>query len=241
MRRVNPVKKFYVLQHIDCEPLGIWEEELKRWYARYEYIKVWEGAPLPEPENTLAAIVLGGPMSVNDTENFPFVTKEIEYLRKLVDAKVHVLGVCLGAQLLAAALGAEISNGSKAEIGYSTITLTHEGTEDRLMLGFPMEFPVFQWHEQGFELPRGAKRLAGTEDYPNQAFRYENVWGLQFHLEVTPAMTENFSQAYADMLEQAPNLTPRKLKEQAAVNGHMVTLYGRQVIRRFWDSVTTGD
>jgi GMP synthase (glutamine-hydrolysing) len=235
------VKKFYVLQHIECEPLGIWEEELKRWYARYEYVKVWEGAPMPEPENTLAAIILGGPMSVNDTDNFPYLAQEMEYLRKLTEAKVHVLGVCLGAQLLAAALGAKISNGPKAEIGYATTTLTHIGTQDRLMLGFPMEFPVFQWHEQGFDLPKGAERLAGTEEYPNQAFRYENSWGLQFHLEVTPEMVVGFSQEYAEMLDRVPNLTPQKLKEHAATKGHMVTLYGRQVIRRFWDSVTAID
>jgi len=232
------VKKFYVLQHIECEALGIWEEELKRWYARYEYVKVWEEAKMPAPENTLAAIVLGGPMSVNDTENYPFIIKEIEYLQKLIEAKVHVLGVCLGAQLLAAALGAKITNGPRAEIGYSTATLTHEGPQDPLMLGFPMELPVFQWHEQGFDLPPGAERLAGTDDYPNQAFRFENIWGFQFHLEVTPEMVGEFGKEYADMLERVPNLNYSKLMEQASAKGHMVTLYGRQVIRRFWDSVT---
>ncbi|MCD4812198.1 type 1 glutamine amidotransferase [bacterium] len=232
------MKKFYVLQHIECEPLGIWEEELKRWYARYEYVKVWEGAAMPAPEDTLAAIILGGPMSVNDSENHPYLTAEIDYIKKLIDRKVHVLGVCLGAQVIAAALGAKIINGSRSEIGYSSVTLTHEGVADPLLLGFPMDLPVFQWHEQGFELPKGAERFAGTEDYPNQAFRYGNAWGFQFHLEVTPELVATFAQAYGEMLARVPSLTPQKLKDDANAKGHMVSLYGRQVIRRFWDSVT---
>lgn len=235
------VKKLYVLQHIGCESLGIWEEELKRWHARYEYIKVWEGSELPAPENTLAAIVLGGPMSANDTENYPFIAKEIEYLQRLIEAKIHVLGMCLGGQFLAAALGSKIVNGPGPEIGYSTVTLTPEGTQDTLMLGFPMELPVFQWHEQGFDLPKGAERLAGTDDYPTQAFQYENIWGFQFHLEVTPEMAAGFGEEYAGLVERIPNFTSQKLKEQAVAKGHMVTLYGRQVIRRFWDSVTAAD
>ncbi|MBN1596072.1 type 1 glutamine amidotransferase [candidate division FCPU426 bacterium] len=235
------MKKFYVLQHIDCEPLGIWEEELKRWYARYEYIRVWEGVSMPAVEDTLAAIVLGGPMSANDADNYPFMHREIKYLRQLVDQNIHVLGVCLGAQMLASALGATVSNGPRAEIGYSTVTLNHAGTQDALMLAFPRELPVFQWHEQGFYLPKGAECLAGTEDYPNQAFRYKNAWGFQFHLEVTPEMVGEFGRQYADMLARIPQLTMVKLMEQAQVKGHMVTLYGRQVIRRFWDSVTAVD
>lgn len=232
------MKKLYVLQHVECETLGVWEEELKRWYARFEYVKLWQGQPLPEPENTLAAIVLGGPMSVNDVDQHPFLEKELEYLRRLLALDVHVLGVCLGAQLLAAALGAKVANGPKAELGYSRVMLTYDGVKDALLLGFPMELPVFQWHEQGFELPQGAVRLAGSDDYPNQVFRHGHAWGFQFHLEVTPEMAELFSRQYADMLVRASGVTRHKIAEQAATLGQVASLYGRQLIRRFWDSVT---
>jgi GMP synthase (glutamine-hydrolysing) len=232
------MKKLFVLQHVEREHLGVWEEELKRWYARFEYVRLWQGQKLPAPEETLAAIVLGGPMSVNDADQHPFLVKELDYLRRLMDADVHVLGVCLGAQLLAAALGAKVANGPRAEFGYSRVMLTYDGIKDTLLLGFPMELPVFQWHEQGFELPPGAVRLAGTDDYPNQVFRHGHAWGFQFHLEVTPEMAEQFARDHEEMLAAVPGLSRHKVVEQAGTLGQVSSLYGRQLIRRFWDSVT---
>ncbi len=232
------MKKLYVLQHVEQEHLGVWEEELKRWYARFEYVRLWQGQPLPAPENTLAAIVLGGPMSVNDAGEHPFLAKELDYLRRLMELDVHVLGVCLGAQLLAAALGAKVANGPRAEFGYSRVMLTYDGVKDTLLLGFPMELPVFQWHEQGFELPEGAVRLAGTDDYPNQVFRRNHAWGFQFHLEVTPEMAEQFARDNEELLASIPGLSRHKVVEQAGSLGQVSALYGRQLIRRFWDSVT---
>ncbi|MEW6516163.1 MAG: type 1 glutamine amidotransferase [candidate division FCPU426 bacterium] len=232
------MKKLYVLQHAESEPLGVWEEELKRWYARFEYVRLWQGQPLPQPEDTLAAIVLGGSMNVDDTEQHPFLIKELEYLRRLLEMDVHVLGVCLGAQLMAAALGAQVTNGPRAEIGYSRVMLTYDGVKDALLLGFPMELPVFQWHEQGFELPQGAIRLASTDEYPNQAFRHGHAWGFQFHLEVTPEMAEGFAREHEETLVRLHGLSRHKLAEQAGTVGQVASLYGRQLIRRFWDSVT---
>lgn len=231
-------KKFFILQHVECEPLGIWEEELKRWHARYEYIELWKGQEIPEPKDTLASIILGGPMNVDETMDHPFITKEIDYIKALVDEDIHVLGVCLGAQLLAAALGARVSKGPKAEIGYKHVTLTPHGADNRLFRGFPMTLPVFQWHSQGFELPSGAEQLATSDDFANQAFCYNKAWGLQFHAEVTPELVDGFAEAYAEELEIQPGVTRNKLKEQANSQGQMVALYGRQLIRRFWDSVT---
>jgi GMP synthase (glutamine-hydrolysing) len=230
------MKKIYVIQHVQTEPLGIWEEELQRWYAPFEYVPLWEGKPLPAPESTLAAIVMGGPMNVSDQGTVPFLRPEIEYLQELCRRRTHVLGVCLGAQLLAASLGAQVGPGPRAEIGYMTLTLTPTGAEDVLLSGFPMELPVFQWHGQGFDLPDGATRLATSPDYENQAFRAGNAWGFQFHLEVTPQLVDEWAVLGANEI-QAVGLSRAKLAEQAGAHGQMVALYGRQVIRRFWDSV----
>lgn len=231
-------KKFYVLQHAECETLGIWAEELKRWHSRYEYVKLWDNDRLPSSKETLAAIILGGPMNVDDHDQYPFLTDEINYIKELVDQDKHVLGVCLGAQLIAKALGGHVSKGPKTEIGYTNVTLTPHGADNRLFQGFPMTLPVFQWHSQGFTLPTGSELLASSDVYPNQAFAVGKVWGLQFHAEVTPELADEYARVYAEELALVSGLTRTKLKEQAIAHGRMVALYGRQIIRRFWDSVT---
>ena len=109
------------------------------------------------------------------------------------------LGVCLGAQLIAKAAGAEITAGEEKEIGWHPLTLTEEGKKDRLLTGLPDTFPVFQWHGETFDIPRGAVCLAGSERYSNQAFRLgEKVYGLQFHLETTQPMIIDWLDLYRE-------------------------------------------
>jgi GMP synthase-like glutamine amidotransferase len=230
------MKKIYVLQHVPSEPLGIWEEELHRWHAPFTCLKLWEGEPLPEPKAALGAIVMGGPMNVEEQDRFPHLKAEIEFIRALVALETPVLGVCLGGQLLAAALGARVGYGPEPEIGYAQVTLTPVGAEDTLFTGFPMTLPVFQWHAQGFELPKGAVLLAASPGYPHQAFRFGKAWGLQFHLEVTPEMVLEWARDGERDLQKA-GLTPALLSEQIHEQAQMVSLYGRQVIRRFWDAI----
>lgn len=231
------MKKIHVLQHLPDEPLGTWEEELERWHAPFEYIRLWDGIALPKPEQALAAIILGGTMNVEDAHQHPWMSAEMEYIRALLQRQTPVLGVCLGAQMLAHVLGARVQDGRAPEIGYMTVTLTPEGAEDTLLTGFPMELPVFQWHQQGFDLPAGAVRLAGGSAFPEQAFRHGRSWGLQFHLEVTPALVEQWCRRGAEFINRLPGLSADKIMEQAADQGQMVALYGRQVIRRFWESL----
>jgi len=123
------------------------------------------------------------------------------------------------------------------EIGYAHVTLTPTGAEDILFSGFPMELPVFQWHRQGFDLPAGALHLAQGRDYPHQAFRHGKAWGFQFHLEVTPDLVDLWAGSRPDELNAADGLTREKLAEQAAASHQVVSLYGRQLIRRFWDAL----
>ncbi len=231
------MKKLYILQNSEAEPLGIWQEELSRWHAPFEYIPLWQDRPVPPPESTLAAIVLGGPQNVAEQDRYPNLGRQIEYLQRLNARATPVLGVCLGAQLLAAALGARVNPGPAWEIGYAHVTLTPTGAEDILFSGFPMELPVFQWHRQGFDLPAGALHLAQGRDYPHQAFRHGKAWGFQFHLEVTPDLVDLWAGSRPDELNAADGLTREKLAEQAAASHQVVSLYGRQLIRRFWDAL----
>ena len=230
------MKKIFVLQHVAAEPLGVWEEELRRWHAPFEVIKLWLGQPLPGPESALAAIILGGPMNVGDQDRLPQLKSEIDFISRLAAAETPQLGVCLGAQLLAAALGAHVGFGPGPEIGYMDVTLTPVGAEDTLLCGFPMALPVFQWHAQGFELPGRAELLATSVNYPQQAFRSGKAWGFQFHLEVTPELVQAWAQAGEKELLKA-GISQDQLTEQIRTRAQMVSLYGRRVIRRFWDAL----
>jgi GMP synthase-like glutamine amidotransferase len=138
---------------------------------------------------------MGGPMGVADTDAHPNLPAEIELIATLVEFNVPVLGICLGAQLLARALGANVYPGPKAEIGPGTVKLTAAGRVDPVLAAADHgeELPVVHWHGETFDLPVGALRLASSEHYPNQAFRFgARAYGLQFHVEVDRALAEEW-------------------------------------------------
>jgi GMP synthase (glutamine-hydrolysing) len=141
---------------------------------------------LPRPEQIDWLIVMGGPMGVYETDKYVWLNKEIEFIEKVISQQKAVLGVCLGAQLIARALGARVYPNHEKEIGWFPIKLTEDGKQSVLFDGFPEEFSVLHWHGDTFELPQEAVRLAESEACQNQAFVYaDRVVGLQFHLEFT--------------------------------------------------------
>ena len=150
------------------------------------------GDPLPETLDAHDAVVIfGGPMSANDGHVTPGIRAELEFVPTVLDAGTTLIGICLGAQIVARALGAAITRHPDGitEIGYTAISPTPEGR--RL---FDPPTMVYQWHREGFELPRGATLLAENEVFVNQAFRYgEATWGVQFHPEVTRAIVERWT------------------------------------------------
>ena len=179
----------HVIQNDPEVPAGIIGAELRRQGAPWQAVKVFLGEPLPEPRDSSGVIVLGGAMGANDDRLYPFLTKEKEFIRTTAAAGTPYLGICLGGQLLAAALGARVASDRWAEIGTSTVALTAAGKADPLLRGVPGEFPVFQWHHDSFDLPPSAVLLASSPVCPHQAFRAgERAWGLQFHPEVDEAI-----------------------------------------------------
>jgi GMP synthase-like glutamine amidotransferase len=141
---------------------------------------------LPEPEQIAALIVLGGAMGANDDGRHPFLNDLKSLIRQVVAARIPYMGICLGGQLLAAALGAKVASHRWEELGTLTVSLTEEGRTDPLFRGIPDQFGTFQWHHDSFDIPDGGILLASSERCPHQAFRAGGcAWGLQFHPEVT--------------------------------------------------------
>jgi GMP synthase-like glutamine amidotransferase len=144
------------------------------------------GDPLPEVRDVTALIVMGGAMGANDDRRHPFLNDLKTFIRQAVSAGIPYLGICLGGQLLAAALGAQVVSGRWEELGSLKVALTEEGRRDPLFSSLPDEFVTFQWHHDSFDIPEGGVVLASSPACCNQAFRVgAHAWGVQFHPEVT--------------------------------------------------------
>jgi GMP synthase-like glutamine amidotransferase len=174
----------HILQHVPFEDVGSMAPWLAKAGAGVSYTRFFENHALPRIRDFDLIIIMGGPMSVNDESVLPWLTIEKEYIRDAVHAGVAVLGVCLGAQLIASALGARVYPNAHKEIGWFQVE-AEPVKEGSLIL--PKTFRAFHWHGETFDLPAGALRLARSQACENQAFQVgRNVIGLQFHLEATP-------------------------------------------------------
>ncbi len=181
-----------VIRHVEIEDLGYLGEALERNGIRSEYV---DAESLPDDAGAVrdsGLVVLGGPMGAYEADRYPHLRAEIELIRAFLAAERPVLGICLGAQLLAAAAGARVYPGERGkEIGWAPVQLTEAGVHDPLWTGFPESFDTFHWHGDTFDLPAGAELLAHTEAYV-QAFRLgPAAYGVQFHPEVVPAQLES--------------------------------------------------
>jgi GMP synthase (glutamine-hydrolysing) len=190
-----------VLQHIACEPPGAFEDVLRAAGADIHRVELDEGEPLPSWRDYVAIVAMGGPMSVNDDAELPWLTAEKQAVAEAVRAGVPYWGSCLGVQLLAASLGARVYPGTQPEVGVLPVTLTDDARADPVFSEIPAEFLTLQWHGDTFDLPDGAVRLASSPAYPNQGFRFGQVaYGVQFHVEVTGQMAREWAEvpAYAE-------------------------------------------
>jgi GMP synthase (glutamine-hydrolysing) len=214
-----------VLQHIACEPPGVYEDVMRERGASIIRVELDRGELLPE-----------GPMSVNDDADLPWLTSEKRSIANAVRAGTPYFGACLGVQLLAASLGARVYAGPSPEVGLLTVRLTEDGATDPLFAGLPDDILALQWHGDTFDLPSGAVRLAGSDAYPNQAFRFGRAaYGVQFHLEVSPEMAAEWARvpeygAYLDRV-LGPGSLPGLLREfdaaSPALMDHARVLFAR--------------
>jgi len=193
-----------VLQHIACEPPGVFEDVLRERGAALRRVELDEGEPLPDWREFDAIVAMGGPMSVNDDAQLPWLTDEKRLIGEAVRDGTPYWGVCLGVQLLAASLGARVYAGPAPEVGILPVELTLDGLMDPVFQGLPHEVPTLQWHGDTFDLPHDAVRLASSPAYPNQAFRVQKAYGVQFHLEVSAEMVREWAEVpeYVSSLER---------------------------------------
>ena len=192
-----------VLQHIACEPPAAYEDELLAWGAALQRVMVDQGEPVPDWREFAGIIAMGGPMGTYEDGRLPWLVAEKQLIADAARAGTPYWGVCLGAQLLASALGARVYAGPAPEVGVLSVFRTSAAAADPVFARCPDEFPALQWHADTFELPRGATRLARSPAYEQQAFTFSRAYGLQFHLEIDSALTTEWGQvpAYADSLE----------------------------------------
>jgi len=189
-----------LVQHIECEGPGYLEDFLHDNGIEYEIARMYEGEQLHD--NFDALIVLGGPMNVYEEVRYPYLKRLNKTIKNFVIMGGHYLGFCLGGQLLAKALGAKVRKNQTKEIGNFEIRLTDGGVEDQLFKGFSTVFPALEWHGDTFEIPTGAIKVGESELCANQAFRFKNAYGLQFHLEATPEMLAEWVKVYEDELTE---------------------------------------
>lgn len=192
-------KEILIIKHIGIEGPGSIGEVFENTAWDIREINLDKCEKFPDNFSDIEAIIsLGGPMNVYEEDKFPFLKEEDIFLRKAIKENIPILGICLGAQILAKACAAKIQKAKTKEIGWYNVSLTKVGRMDPLFLNLPKDFTVFQWHEDTFEIPKGAQRLAESESCPNQAFRFGgNSYGMQFHIEVTPDMVESWVNKYA--------------------------------------------
>lgn len=207
------MKRVLALQQYWDDPPGYLGEILQEHGIDCEVIQVDE-APIPDPRRFDAIIVLGGPQHANAHDKYPYLAQEKEFLRKVVERDIPYLGICLGGQLLASAMGACVMRHHITEIGFYEVQLTDEGKRDPLFQGLPGYQQVIHWHEDIFGLPDGAVRLATSESTVNQAFRIgRRAYGLQYHIEVTPEIFDTWFRCsdYKNRIDGVPG--PHSLEQ----------------------------
>lgn len=178
-----------VFQHAKHETLGYIESALQGLSAEIHTVNFWNGDSIPALRDFNILIVMGGPMGVYDEEQYPWLAAEMTSIREAVTSDMPFLGICLGAQLLAKALGAKVYQNPTKEIGFFTIEFTKATVKDPIFQDAPKTLEVFQWHGDTFDLPPGASLLATGKTCHHQVFRYgNNAYGLQPHFETTPVM-----------------------------------------------------
>lgn len=227
------------IRHLAFEDLGILAPLLNERGYTVRYLEAGVDA-IDSAAVTTAdlSVVLGGPIGVYDTDRYPFLTQEKAAIAARLRQNKPTLGICLGAQLMAEALGATVAATGKVEIGYGELTLTEQGRASALRhIG---AIPVLHWHGDQFAIPEGASRLAQTQGFPNQAFSLGPcILGLQFHLEADHRQIERWLIGHAHELA-SHRLDIAAIRADAARHGAMLELAARAVIGEWLDQLPFG-
>ncbi|HTD07640.1 MAG TPA: type 1 glutamine amidotransferase [Solirubrobacteraceae bacterium] len=209
-----------VLQHVPFEGPGLIAVQAHAHGIELDERHLYRGDTLPSLDQLAGLVVLGGPMGVGDTEQYPHLAAEIDLLAGAVAADMPVLGVCLGAQLLACALGGQVGSTGSTEVGIGSVALTPAGERDGVLGPSGRFVPVLHWHDDMFTIPPGAELLASSDRCVNQAFRAGRAYGLQFHVELDGGLV-------ASMRPHLPIKVALDAGDVAAVENVGSTILGR--------------
>ena len=227
------------LQHVAQEPPGAVAEAVRGAGLPMEVVRIDRGQAVPGSAEALSAlVVMGGPMSVPHIDRTPHLKAEKRLVEAALERAIPVLGICLGSQLLAAALGARVERGPGLEVGWLPVALEPAARGDPLLGALPAELVALHWHGDVFDLPRGATSLARSSLTRCQAFRLGTAWGILFHLEADEAQIEAMAGAFPEDLEEA-GLTEDQLR--AGTRRHLAGArrLGRGVFER-WAGLERG-
>jgi GMP synthase-like glutamine amidotransferase len=194
--------KVLVVENYDNTGLGQMRTALDEAGATLDLVRAHRGEPLPAGhEGHHAIVVLGGGQNALADDEYPYLPALAALMRSFADAGKSTLGICLGSQILARAYGADNLIGAAPEFGWQQVSLTPEGREDPVLSALPAAFPIFQWHDDTFTLPRGGTRLAGNDSAHNQAFRVGRAgYGIQFHFEADRTLVAEWHEAFAETI-----------------------------------------
>jgi len=225
-----------VLQHAGCEPPGVYEDVLRERGVGFERVVLDEAPALPDWRDFAAILAMGGAMGAYEEGAHPWLAGEKRLVADAVAAGTAYWGVCLGAQVLAAALGAEVRPGPGAEVGVMEVELTEAAADDPVFAGAPPRFSTLQWHGDTYALPAGAVQLARSERYEQQAFALGRAYGVQFHLEVDGARAAEWMEVPEYVAElgelDGPDAPARMLAQVLAAEADTVPL-ARELFTRW--------
>ncbi|MDJ0624157.1 MAG: type 1 glutamine amidotransferase [Desulfocapsaceae bacterium] len=222
-------RKLHIFQHVDFEGPALIGEWARKFNHDISTTRFFAGDPFPDMASFDMLIVLGGPMGVHDTRQHLWLEAEIDYLKKVMAEQTPILGVCLGAQLLAKALGASVYSGKHKEIGWLPIELHQKSFPVELQRFLPDDPVVFHWHGDTFDLPANSVALASSAATPNQAFLHgDRVIGLQFHLETTKEAIISLVDNCSDEIDNSPYVktATQMLADIQHIEGNRILLDG---------------
>jgi GMP synthase (glutamine-hydrolysing) len=231
------MKPVVALRHVPHEDLGTIAAAFRDAGIVIRTLDLFDGVPEKfDPQEFAGLIVMGGPMNVDETEKYPFLATEVAWIQAAVQNNLPVLGICLGAQLLAKALGAKVIPNGIKEIGWYPLSLLPPSADDRLFSSLPKELTVFQWHGDTFDLPLGATQLAASVLCQQQAFRIgRSAYGLQFHLEITAEMVEDWlcESGGCGEIASLDYIDPAQIRERTPTAAPRLNQYARRVFTAF--------
>jgi len=227
-----------IVKHVEIEGPGLIEYCLNQEKIPYKILNLKPGVLLPRLDDLTHIVFLGGPMNVYEEDRYPFLKEEDLFIKEAIQRGKSILGICLGAQLIAKALGAKVFKSPVKEIGWYDVSLTRIGSIDPFFSRLPKTFSVFQWHEDTFEIPKSGKLIATSDFVAHQAFRYgENAYGLQFHLEVTAEMIGEWMETYEEEfkdLSSPPQFSKVEIMTETEIKIETYTRRGMKFLKDFF-------